>query len=295
MTEQNMHRVGRVLDGLYRLSPRLAAKVAVRIFTSPKRVACSPTEEEFINRAEPVDTDFDDALAGYRWGAQDAAPRVLLIHGWESNAGRWQPLGDRLLRKGCRVFAFDAPASGRSSGRTVPYNHYVAAALAFEGQHGPFDVYIGHSFGGGVVAQLASRVPVERRPARMAVMASFDETEHVFDRYQDMLKFSDRVRSVFDALLLASLGPGGKVRDYSNTAALEELSEVDGLVIHSRDDAISPYAEGQALHAAWPGAELLSFDNQGHALRGEPVLNALENFALKNNSKKHYRIEGVEE
>ena len=298
--------LGTALNGLARLSPRLAGALAVRLFVTPRRVPMRPQTAAFLDSSDRhyLTGPGGHELAAYRFRPKpvaDAAdparaPRVLLVHGWESHAGRWVPLIRALRDRGCAVVAFDGPAAGRSRGTTSAFNDYVAAAQAVEEALGPFDVYIGHSLGGGVAAQLAARVPRGRRPARVAIMGSFDESEHVFDRYHAMLGLSDRVRAAFDAHVAGLLAdpraaadtPAPTVRDYSNTAAVAGLGQaVAGLIVHDRDDAVSPYAEGVALHEAWPGSRLLTFTGEGHGLKGQRVLDALSRWAVGG--------EGVEE
>ena len=160
----------------------------------------------------------------------------------------------------------------------IPFNHYVDAALAFERDYGPFDVYVGHSLGGGVAAQLASRIDSDRRPKRMAIMASFDESEHVFDRYQKMLGLSPSVRNAFDKRITQLLHEGDTARDYSNTSALSSLGDVEGLILHCKHDEVSPLHEGEALHRAWKGSKLLIYENEGHKLRGNQVIDDLVSF-----------------
>ncbi len=280
MTDRRLKRIGSVINLLARLSRRAAGAIAVRLFISPKRSPYSAEMTAWLDAAEPLALPFDVPLAAYRWGESGAGRRVLLVHGWESHAARWLPLAQRLLARGAEVFAFDAPASGRSGGKVIPFNLYIDAAAAFEALHGPFDVFVGHSLGGGVVAQLASRLPIERRPQRVVVMASFDESEHVFDRYHSMLGLSARVRAAFDRLIVGQLAGDLVVRDYSNTAAVAMLGDVEGLVIHSQDDEVSPYEEGLALHRAWPNSQMLTYTDEQHKLTGERVLEAIINFVF---------------
>ena len=295
-----LHVVGAAINAVGRLSPGAAGRLALKLFMEPRRIAISPDERRFLAAADPVALDFGEGLAvftvpagGPRPGGEsvlggesvpggESAPmfrgRALLIHGWESHAGRWIPLMRRLSAGGLECVAFDGPAAGQSGGRRTPFNYYVDAALAVEAAYGPFDAVIGHSLGGGVAVQVLARVPASRRPSHGVVMASFDESEHVFARYLDMLAYAPHVRVAFDRevdRLLARLNPGRRVADYSNTAALRGLGDVAGLVIHSEDDAVCPIAESVALHRAWPGSRLATFADAGHGLRGGEVLAAI--------------------
>ena len=276
-------RLGRVINSVGRLSPRLAGWIALQLFMRPRRIPISTAAATFLDDAEPLSLRTElHRLRGYRWGAPGGRPRVLLIHGWQSHSGRWKPLTRRLVEGGAAVTAMDGPAAGRSAGKKTPFNEYVRAALDFEAEHGPFDVYVGHSLGGGVAAQLAARVAEARRPRAVAVMAAFDESESVFARYREMMGYSKRTWLGYLRQVRRILAEGEGMSDYSNTAAVARLGGVRGLVVHADDDNVSPIAEGLALHAAWPGAELWRYGDAGHRLTATAVVDRLAAWVLAN-------------
>ena len=278
-------RIGRLLNAVTRLSPKLGGLLAVELFIRPRRLKLSASAREALSRAQLLRLASKPQLVGYRWPGQARQPRVLLIHGWESHSARWLPLQQRLSHQGLEVVAFDGPAAGASGGRRTPFNRYVEAALHFEQAYGPFDAYVGHSLGGGVAIQLAARVSGQRQPRAVVVMASFDESEHVFDRYHDMLQLGPHVRQAFDRQIVRELGAGGKVSDYSNMAAVRQLADVQGLVVHSDDDTVSPIAEGLALHAAWPEATLMRLQDEGHRLTGAAILDDITAWIVQTASR----------
>ena len=275
-------RIGRAINTLGRLSPKLAGWIALQLFMRPRRIPISTAAAAFLDDAEPLALRTKlHRLSGYRWGAPEGRPRVLLIHGWQSHSGRWKPLTRRLVEGGAAVTALDGPAAGRSKGKKTPFNEYVRAAVDFEAAHGPFDVYVGHSLGGGVAAQLAARVPVARRPRSLAIMAAFDESESVFRRYREMMGYSQRTWVGYLRQVRRILGEDEGMSDYSNTAAVARLGDVRGVVIHADDDNVSPVAEGLALHAAWPGAELWRYGDAGHRLTAKKVVERLSTWVLQ--------------
>ena len=280
-------RLGRAINALGRLSPKLAGWIALQLFMRPRRIPISTAAAEFLDAADPLPLKTPThQLQGYRWVDEDTGegltgtPRVLLVHGWESHSGRWKPLANRLVAGGAEVVAVDGPAAGRSKGRRTPFNEYVRAVLDFERAHGPFDVYVGHSLGGGVAAQVAARLPPERRPRAMAILAAFDESESVFSRYRAMLGYSDRTWLGYLRQVRRLLGEGEAVQSYSNVVAVSALAGVRGLVVHSEDDRVSPVAEGLAVHAAWPGAELWHYRDKGHRLTAADVQDRLAAWVL---------------
>ncbi len=278
-----LHVLGSAINTIARLSPKLAGNIAVRLFIRPRRISAKTSEQECLNQAELLTIDVGHSLVGYRWKVEEGSQqKVLLIHGWESHSGRWQPLVQRLLKKGMEVIAFDGPAAGQSGGKETPFNFYIDCLQQVELHHGPFDAVVGHSLGGGAAVQLCARLDTERRPSRAVIMAAFDESNHVFDRYHRMLNLSDRVRNAFDKHITELINVGQDeelaIGDFSNVAAAKTISNTEALIIHSTDDAVCPCHEGVAIHEAWPNAELATFKDEGHRLQGEHVLDKIVQF-----------------
>ena len=269
-----LHKIGANINRLGRLSPKLAGRVALELFIRPRRKPLRPLAAERLAEAEQLKAL--PGIRGYRWAGKEGSPRVLLLHGWQSNSSRWLPLIDRLLPLGFEVLAFDAPASGKSVGRRLGFDRYVKTALRFNQVYGPFDAWAGHSLGGGVVLQSLKRLPSEQRPLAAIAMATFDESEHVFDRYQELLHFDQRVRRQFERHVNRLIDDGKGIRAYSNVDAARSLGEVKGLIVHSQDDDVCPYEEALRIRDAWPGCAMISFEDQRHWLRGSTVDQKLE-------------------
>ena len=74
--------------------------------------------------------------------------KVLLAHGWSGRRTQLFMIANKLLEKGFMVVSFDAPAHGKSSGRTTNMIEYIKTITAINKEFGPFESAIGHSFGG---------------------------------------------------------------------------------------------------------------------------------------------------
>jgi pimeloyl-ACP methyl ester carboxylesterase len=106
---------------------------------------------------------FPVELATMRWGAPDAQPAVLLLHGLTSAAGTWWQVASELAGRGWAVTAAALRGHGASP-RTTRYTlgDYTADVLqlAPNGNHARrWDLVIGHSLGGAVSVVAASRRP----------------------------------------------------------------------------------------------------------------------------------------
>jgi lipase len=99
-------------------------------------------------------------LVSREWGAAGATP-VVCVHGVGQHGGIYADMAERLVERGFRALALDLRGHGRS-GREPPWNvdthvadvRETAAAAGIERAF-----WIGHSFGGLVLAALAAREP----------------------------------------------------------------------------------------------------------------------------------------
>lgn len=104
-------------------------------------------------------------LFAREWGSAEAAA-VVCVHGVGQNGGIYAELAERLVRRGHRVVALDLRGHGES-GREPPWNvetHVSDVLETAEGMGVERALWVGHSFGGLVLATLAARFPevVER-------------------------------------------------------------------------------------------------------------------------------------
>ncbi|MFN0173981.1 MAG: alpha/beta hydrolase [Saprospiraceae bacterium] len=124
MTDQTLkkiRRIGKILNALAAVSPSLAGRVAFRIFCTPKRLPVRQKDSAFLATATHVTFRLEGlSIRSYFWESNKPdAPTLLFLHGWESNAARWQKYIRAALEAGFRVQAFDAPASGYSDGKLL--------------------------------------------------------------------------------------------------------------------------------------------------------------------------------
>lgn len=282
MAFKGLKNIGKSVNSIAKVSPRISGRLAFQLFIRPQRVRFKADSLQFIRKSKRLSCDFKPRLASYKWKSNQSEKnkKVFLLHGWNSNTGRWKSLAEAFIAKGYDIYAFDAPACGNSKGKRLPFNLYVDAALAFEAKYGPFDAYVGHSFGGGVVAQLLSNLPKERLPEAAVLLAPFDESVSVIQRYFQLLGYSEGVKKAFLKVLDSRLGGLDVLEKYSNKTALSNVEEVAGLIIHSRNDAVNPYEEGVQLHQAWKGSILKTYKAEGHRLRSDKVIDDVTNFVI---------------
>src|SRR5690606_38336992 len=105
--------IGFFINTISIFSPKLAARMALFLFTKPLKGKINEKQSDFLDTAFREELTFNNMpIMTYRWlGKRET---ILLAHGWESNSARWQTLITNLKQRGFGVVALDAPAHGRS-------------------------------------------------------------------------------------------------------------------------------------------------------------------------------------
>jgi hypothetical protein len=185
---------------------------------------------------EEVWLETSDGLHLHGWYIpnQESEKVLLFFHG---NAGNIAHRGDSVAifhGLGLNVFIFDYRGYGRSEGTPNEQGLYRDARAAWayltqdRGFHGEDVILFGRSLGGAVATRLATEV----QPAGLIL-------ESAFSSARDM---ADQVFPVLSRLVF--------LRFRFNVAAQIKKVHCPVLVLHSPDDEIIPYRQGEKVFAA---------------------------------------------
>lgn len=266
-------RVRRVLRFSERLHPALAAWLATRLFTSPRRHRPPEREAEVLREADPCAIRSGGrSLAGWSWGS---GPTVLLVHGWEGRGAQLGAFVAPLVASGCRVVALDGPAHGRSPGRTLTLPDFATALLDAEQALGGVHAVIAHSFGAASTSHALCR---GLAPRRLAYVAGASGAEGALARFEAMLQPSPRVLArVRDGLERQT---GVRLAEVETRALATRHAQPPLLLVHDAGDREVPIDESRAVAGLWRGAELVVTEGLGHRriLRDPEVVRRVVDF-----------------
>ena len=269
----SMAILGAVIRGVDRLSPHLGARVAARLFLTPRRARVPERERVWLARARSETfTAGRFELAGHRWS--DSGEPVLLIHGWEGRGSQLGGLALALAEQGLQPITVDLPAHGASRGAQTNLLEMSQAIAAMVSNLGGVRGIVAHSFGAaGTTVALREPLPVERL-VYLAPAEDFEHYPRVFSHWLGLPHhLGDRMRrSVEGRLGITMAELRGRLLAPRMTAPL--------LVVHDEDDVDVPWQDGKAYSEAWPDSVLQTTRGLGHRriLREPEVLASVARF-----------------
>ncbi len=263
------------LNTLAVFSPVKAGEIAFQIFCTPRQGRIREKDQVFLNTADEQKDLFvnDLNVRCYHW--RGAGPTVLLVHGWESNAARWQRVIRQLRAKDFNIVAVDAPAHGKSGSRqfnAVLYAHMLEVVVA---QYQPQSL-VGHSIGGFACLFLlhTGEAPSVQQ---LAILGTPAEMTNIVAGYQRLLGLSQRVMQGMEQVFRRRFGRA--FHELSGPVMASAL-HIDGLIVHDLNDATVPYADAMLYAEHWPQARLVTTRSQGHRLNGDGVPETVVGFLL---------------
>lgn len=257
------------------LFPNQVVSFAYQKLTNPQLKKLRQNELLVLEKSEKETFKFQDFdIQLYTW--QGGSKKILLVHGWEGQAGNFADIIEKLLEKNYTVHAFDAPSHGFSSkGRTSLFEFTELVGVLIR----KYDVkkLLSHSFGG--VA---------------ATYALFKNQDLKIDKYALLTvpdRFLDRINYVATQIGITQKVTERLIKRLENETKLQvdKLNVSDfvktinvkkSLIIHDINDTLIPIAQSKNVHKNWENCTFSEVSGTGHfrILRTETVINNIVAF-----------------
>ena len=244
---------------LSRLFPGPMARFAYRQLTRPQVRKLRSHELEVLDQAEKEVIPFGRFFIQlYHWpgGPQE----VLLIHGWEGQAGNFSDLIQSLRQRGYTVRAFDGPGHGFSSqGGTslFAFSDLVAELIT------RFRVrkLVSHSFGGVATVYALARHP-ELVVDRYALLTTPDTFRERIEAVAQQIGITEAVKQRLIRRMEAETGTPAD--ELSVSAYAPQTRVKKALILHDEADRVIPLAQAQRVAAHWSVCQLETLTGTGH-------------------------------
>jgi pimeloyl-ACP methyl ester carboxylesterase len=267
------------------VSPRLAARLAVSIFYTPRRYPASNWEQAALSAGRDDQLLFDgEPLAATIWG--DNGPTVLLVHGWQGRRGQLGKIALALMAEGFRIVTVDGPAHGSSTKRRTTLVEFAQAVEIAADRYGPLHAIVGHSFGAAASA-IALRKGVD---ARCAVLISCPYSlRHVVRGFARIVGLPNRSHEqMYPIMQRLHRCPES---DLSFDTIGPEL-QLPCLSIHDAADKYIPVSDGEKVSRSIAQAKWIRTQDLGHMriLQAEAVVQQVTDFVVQARDKPSFSV-----
>ena len=266
-----------LMGGIGRLLPNLTAKIAFRIFRTPRSKAKHRVSDKVLEAAK-----ISEILVGanilkvYDWGAGDK--NVLLVHGWESRGTAMRSFVQPLVAKGYRVIAFDGPAHGNSTGKRTNILEFAEAIKAIITRLGSVDAVITHSFGGMCLAYASRKLMPKTKLPKVVMTAVPTDFDDIILKIKTIMNFPNSVVESVNEMIEKIAGE--KPSDLTVPKAAGKTQIEDLLVVHDTNDSIVEFKYAERILETWNNSKLLVTEGLGHyrILKHKKVLEKIVSF-----------------
>lgn len=277
------------------VSPEKAGELAFRLFTRTRSTKPQSEKERIaldkarvrMAEAETVRLMIPGSVVAthvFRPSVtDDNGGRVLIVHGYRSRSDHMVAMADTLVAAGFTAVCLDLPGHGASTGRVLHLPKAVEAIDAAWRQHGPFDAFVGHSFGGPSVLAAAAgailHVP-RRQPKRIVTIAAPSDMGDVFRWAGEFFGLSPAAQRSFESQVMRVAGR--PLSEFRVDRMAHDLS-VPMLVIHAEDDKEVAFENARTIAALGSHVELFRANGYGHRriVSAPPVTAAVADFVSR--------------
>ena len=264
--------IGACINVIVYISPKLAAKLAMVLFSTPKKGKTTEIESEYLNTAIHDSIQFDNiSIKIFHW--QGEKKTILLAHGWESNTFRWKDLIEQLKMLNYNIVALDAPAHGSSGGKSfnaILYSECINMVVKKFNVH----TIIGHSVGGMAAVFFQYKYQLKCIKSLVLLGAPSDFIG-VFNRYENMMGYNKRVSEALKAYILKDFN---HLPEYFSPATFSKDITAKALIIHDKKDRIIPFKDGLKFKQNYTNSKFIATNGFGHGLKSEVVYHHIFEF-----------------
>lgn len=268
--------IGLYINLMSYLFPKKAAQLAYKFFTEPREGKLLPdTIPDILKEAEQeVIFHEEHAIQTYTWRGNET--KILLVHGWESNASRWEQFIIYLRKSQSTIIALDGPAQGLSSGIEFNIPQYAKYLDALVKKFQP-QFMIGHSMGGATCLYYQYKY---KHPAlkKMVILGAPSEFEILLNNYRKTISLNSKTFQLLTDKFTErfNLHPS----EFSGKRFASTLN-LQGLIAHDIDDDVVSFNEGKKIAEAWKSSKFIETKGLGHSLHDEKLYQQINIFLFE--------------
>lgn len=241
------------------LSPKLVLLFVAKLFTTPIKHKTPKREVEMVKKSKITSyliPGIQSHVVTYEFGS--SSKKVLLVHGWSGRGTQLVKIAEELVRNGYSVISFDAPAHGKSSGKSTIMTEFIATVAELNYIYGPFNAAIGHSLGAMTLLNAAEK---KLNTNCLVTIGSGDKIIDILDDFVHKLKLKKEVSQQLNSHFEKKFNE--VMENYAGHNAAKKV-KIPVLVIHDNNDLDVPLEASLNIHRHLKNGELFVTKGLGH-------------------------------
>lgn len=244
------------------VNPDKAAHKSFRLFQKVQKKGIREREEHFfsLSRAFKVQTP-KEAIDCFELG-NPSGDLVLLVHGWDSNAGSMSMIAHALAKQNKRVISFNLPGHAfyqSSYTNLIECKDAMLAVIEFLNPGQPFSV-VAHSFGSAVTTYALSKS--NYAVDKLVLLTNPNKIETIFKDFKKGIGLGNRAYKKLLRMTHERLGE--PLSNLSVQANLKQIQYQSLLLIHDKYDKVLPYTHSAEVNNEIENARLVTIEHVGH-------------------------------
>lgn len=267
---------------LQTISTGLAAKFGAKLFVTPVNFPSPKREKMLYDSAQKkkitipsIHKEVEVLSYGY------SKKKVLFVHGWAGRSTQLFLTADKLLEKGYMLISFDGPAHSNSTGKTTSMLEFLETIKEIDAQFGPFEVAIGHSFGGMC---LYNAVADNFKVKKLITIGAGDKISDIILNFTKSLQLkpivAKKIKVMYDTQWQRNI-------DAHSSSVVAKNIEIPSLVIHDSFDGDVDVSCAIEIRQSLKRGTLFITEGLGHTkiLRNQKVSHKMMDFILDNSTE----------
>lgn len=268
--------IGLYINLLSYVFPKKASQLAYGFFSEPRtgKLFSDKLPEVLKNAKTEILQKDEHQFPVYIWEGNKTI--VLLVHGWESNASRWENFLPYLKNSGSTIIALDGPGHGLSSGKEFSVPRYAEFVNVVVKKFKP-KFLIGHSMGGATslyYQHLYQNECIEK----LVLLGSPSDLQTLIFNYAKMLSLNMKTVSMIENHFLEHFKI--KMEEFSGRIFGSKI-KIKGLIAHDIDDDVVSFEEAKKIASNWKHATFIETRGLGHSMHDDILYKKIYTFLFE--------------
>ena len=241
------------------ISSKFAMLFAAKLFVTPIKYKIPKRElhmEQKSIQSKLFVPSLKKNIVVYNYGKSDK--KILLVHGWSGRGTQLVKIADEMIANGYMTISFDAPAHGKSEGKTTIMTEFIASILEIEKQFGPFEFAIGHSLGG---MSILNAIKQNLNVKKAVIIGSGDIIQDIIDDFIKKLELKPKIGLLLKNHFERNFGE--PMENYAASFSAKSVT-IPVLIVHDKNDDDVNVKAAYNIHENLKNSTLLITEGLGH-------------------------------